>query len=54
MLWAVRLIAHVNRGLGPALAFCEEGALVAHTAPIDSGMVLPVIPQVLPADSLES
>jgi Leishmanolysin len=36
------------------LALAEEGALVAHTAPIDSGMVLPVIPQVLPADSLDS
>jgi len=35
------------------LALAEEGALVAHTAPIDFGMVVPVIPQVLPDESLE-
>ncbi len=35
------------------LALAEAGDLVAHVAPIDIGMVLPVIPMVLPPDSLE-
>jgi leishmanolysin len=35
-------------------ALAVEGALVAHTAPTDVGMVLPVIPIVLPAGSLQS
>jgi hypothetical protein len=30
------------------LALAEEGALVAHVAPIDVGIVLPVIPMSLP------
>jgi hypothetical protein len=34
-------------------ALAVEGALVAHTAPINEGMVLPVIPIVLPAGSLQ-
>ena len=34
------------------LALAEEGSLVAHTAPIDVGVVLPIIPEVLPDDSL--
>jgi Leishmanolysin len=32
----------------------EEGALVEHAAPIDVGMVLPVIPITLPANSLQT
>ena len=36
------------------LALAEAGELVAHAAPIDFGVVLPVIPQVLPAESLEA
>jgi hypothetical protein len=35
-------------------ALAVEGLLVAHTAPTDEGMVLPVIPMVLPPSSLES
>jgi hypothetical protein len=35
------------------LALAEEGSLVGHVAPIDAGMVLPVIPVVLPGDSLQ-
>jgi hypothetical protein len=31
----------------------EEGTLVPHTAPIDAGMVIPVIPITLPADSIQ-
>jgi hypothetical protein len=36
------------------MALAEEGALLAHEAPIDSGTVLPVIPMVLPPDSVET
>jgi hypothetical protein len=35
------------------LALAEAGALVEHAAPIDVGVVLPVIPQTLPPDSLK-
>jgi hypothetical protein len=35
------------------MALAEAGALVAHEAPIDAGVVLPVIPTVLPTDSLQ-
>lgn len=35
------------------LALAEAGTLVPHVAPIDVGMVLPVIPITLPPDSLE-
>jgi Leishmanolysin len=35
------------------LAVAESGALVAHAAPIDVGMMLPVIPITLPRDSLQ-
>jgi hypothetical protein len=31
----------------------EEGSLVPHTAPIDAGMMIPVIPITLPADSIQ-
>lgn len=33
------------------LSRAEAGVLVAHVAPIDFGMMLPVIPQILPAES---
>ena len=36
------------------LRLAEMGALVAHTAPIDHGQVLPVIPQTLPPESLQA
>jgi hypothetical protein len=36
------------------LALAEAGALVAHIAPLDAGVVLPVIPMVLPSDSLQA
>jgi Leishmanolysin len=32
------------------LSLAEEGALMAHATPMDVGMVLPVIPQILPAE----
>ncbi len=35
------------------MALAEQGALVAHRAPIDDGVVLPVIPQTLPVESLK-
>jgi hypothetical protein len=35
------------------LALAEEGALVAHEAPVDVGLMMPTIPQTLPDDSLE-
>jgi Leishmanolysin len=36
------------------MALAEAGSLVAHEAPIDVGMVLPVIPMVLPSDSVKT
>jgi hypothetical protein len=36
------------------VALAEAGRLVEHVAPIDVGMVLPVIPMVLPPDSLQA
>ena len=36
------------------LQLAEAGSLVAHRAPVDDGVVLPVIPVTLPADSLAS
>jgi Leishmanolysin len=35
------------------MALAEEGMLVSREAPIDAGSVLPVVPMVLPADSLD-
>lgn len=35
------------------MELAEEGLLVAHEAPIDAGLMLPVVPFVLPADSLD-
>ena len=35
------------------MALAEQGALVARCAPIDEGVVLPVIPQTLPVESLQ-
>jgi len=36
------------------LLLAESGALVAHQAPIDEGVVLPLIPTVLPSESLQA
>jgi hypothetical protein len=36
------------------VALAESGALVEHTAPIDNGTVLPVIPVTLPPDSVKA
>jgi hypothetical protein len=36
------------------IALAEAGALVEHAAPINVGIVLPVIPQTLPPDSLKA
>jgi leishmanolysin len=36
------------------LALAERGKLVAHAAPIDEGIMLPVIPMTLPPDSLKA
>ena len=52
--YAVDLDAAEPYALPDLLALAEEGALVPHSAPIDDGFVLPVIPQTLPLDSLES
>jgi hypothetical protein len=35
------------------LALAEAGELVAHAAPIDVGIMLPIIPVILPSDSLD-
>ena len=35
------------------LSLAEEGLLVSHEAPIDVGIMLPNIPEVLPEDSLQ-
>jgi hypothetical protein len=34
------------------MALAERGVLVPHMAPLDSGTVLPMIPHVLPSESL--
>ncbi len=51
--YQVDLDAAEPYALPDLLALAEAGALVAHAAPLDAGVVLPVIPQVLPAESLE-
>jgi hypothetical protein len=50
--YEVDLAASEPYALPDLMALAEAGALVAHVAPIDLGMVLPIIPQVLPDDSL--
>ncbi len=35
------------------MALAEKGALIAHTAPVNEGMMLPSIPIVLPKSSLQ-
>lgn len=40
-------------GLPSLMSLAEKGALVAHTAPVNHGMVLPSIPIVLPKTSLQ-
>jgi hypothetical protein len=36
------------------VALAEAGSLVEHAAPIDVGIVLPVVPQTLPSGSLKA
>lgn len=36
------------------VALAEAGSLVAHDAPLDDGIVLPIIPVLLPADSIRT
>lgn len=50
--YEVDLTAAEPYALPNLMALAEAGALVAHAAPVDLGMMLPVIPQVLPPDSL--
>lgn len=50
--YEVDLTAGEPYSLPDLMALAEAGALVAHAAPVDLGMMLPVIPQVLPPDSL--
>jgi hypothetical protein len=50
--YEVDLDAAEPYGLPNLLEVAEQGALVAHGAPIDHGLVLPVIPCVLPEESL--
>jgi hypothetical protein len=51
--YQVDLDAAEPYALPDLLALAEAGELVAHAAPTDDGVVLPVIPMVLPPDSLE-
>lgn len=50
--YQVDLAAAEPYALPDLLALAEGGELVPHAAPIDSGIMLPVVPQVLPPDSL--
>jgi hypothetical protein len=50
--YQVDLVAAEPYELPDLLALAEEGLLVNHQAPIDFGVVYPVIPQPLPHDSL--
>jgi hypothetical protein len=50
--YQVDLAAAEPYALPDLLALAEGGELVPHAAPIDSGIMLPVVPQVLPPDSM--
>ena len=50
--YEVDLAASEPYALPDLMALAEAGALVAHEAPVNLGMVLPIIPQVLPSDGL--
>jgi hypothetical protein len=52
--YEVDLDAGEPYGLPNLLALAEAGALAEHAAPIDGGLVLPVIPITLPASSLQT
>lgn len=51
--YVVDLAAAEPYSLPNLMAIAESGLLVAHLAPIDEGTMLPVIPTVLPEDSLQ-
>jgi hypothetical protein len=51
--YTVDLAAAEPYGLPNLVELAERGLLVAHTAPINEGAVLPIIPIVLPEDSLQ-
>jgi leishmanolysin len=52
--YQVDLDAAEHYELPDLLALAEDGLLVSHIAPVDAGMVLPVIPVVLPTESVTS
>ncbi|GAA4475427.1 leishmanolysin-related zinc metalloendopeptidase [Phytohabitans houttuyneae] len=52
--YTVDLEAAEEYQLPNLFALAEAGSLVAHTAPTDTGVVLPVIPFTLPSDSLRN
>jgi hypothetical protein len=51
--YTVNLDAAEPYGLPNLVEFAERGLLVAHVAPINEGTMLPIIPIVLPKDSLQ-
>ncbi|MCU0500377.1 MAG: peptidase, partial [Anaerolineae bacterium] len=51
--YTVDLAAAEPYGLPNLVELAERGLLVAHVAPINEGAVLPIIPIVLPEDSLQ-
>ena len=51
--YTVNLAAAEPYGLPNLVELAERGLLVAHVAPINEGTVLPIIPIVLPEDSLQ-
>ena len=52
--YQVDLEAAEAYGLPNLFALAEAGSLIAHTAPLDDGVMLPVIPIVLAADSIRT
>jgi hypothetical protein len=51
--YVVDLDAADDYELPDLFAVAEAGELVPHTAPADDGVVLPIIPMVLPAESMQ-
>ena len=54
MGYKVDLVAAEPYVLPNLIELAEEGSLVPHAAPIDDGVMLPVIPIPLPADSIQT
>lgn len=52
--YTVDLAAAEPYVLPSLIELAEEGSLVPHSAPIDGGVVLPVIPITMPADSIDT